>query len=369
MNLPEFIPGLTLAEIFFRVAVQPILHNHFPDLLYSAARLDYGSDVLGFDTPQSRDHGWGPKVTLFLSPSEFDQQNAAISNAMAAELPPEISGYPTNYDEPFSGEAQMVPVETGPVKHWVAVTTIPNFFSDYLGVDPMEEISIPDWLTMPPQHLRTVAAGRVFRDGLDRLEKARTKLSWHPHDIWLYLLSNGWRRIDQEEPFMARCGDVGDQLGSRLVAARLIQEIMKLCFLMERQFPPYNKWFGMAFSRLDCASELTPIFHRIFNAQTWQEREQQLSAAYLNLMERQNALDLMEPIEPKISSFYNRPYQVPWSGRFAEALQGAIQSEAVKKLPPNLGGLSQFVDSTDILADISQTKQFRTVFKPKPDTH
>jgi hypothetical protein len=46
---------------------------------------------------------------------------------------------------------------------------------------------------------------------------------------------------------MARCGDVGDELGSRLVAARLIEE------LMQKQYWPYAKWFGTAFSKLACA--------------------------------------------------------------------------------------------------------------------
>lgn len=58
--MPDFIEGLKLSEIFFFEAVQPILTTHFPGLPYSAARLDYGSEVLGFDTPQSRDHHWGP---------------------------------------------------------------------------------------------------------------------------------------------------------------------------------------------------------------------------------------------------------------------------------------------------------------------
>ena len=65
VNYP-FIKGLKLGEIFYEEAVKPILATHFPRLGYSAARLDAGSDVLGFDTPQSMDHDWGPKFTLFL---------------------------------------------------------------------------------------------------------------------------------------------------------------------------------------------------------------------------------------------------------------------------------------------------------------
>lgn len=57
--MTQFIPGLKLSEYFFDEAIRPIMADSFPQLPYSAARLDYGSDVLGFDTPMSMDHGWG----------------------------------------------------------------------------------------------------------------------------------------------------------------------------------------------------------------------------------------------------------------------------------------------------------------------
>jgi hypothetical protein len=36
--------------------VRPVLDAHFPGLAHSAALIGDGSDVLGFDTPVSRDH-------------------------------------------------------------------------------------------------------------------------------------------------------------------------------------------------------------------------------------------------------------------------------------------------------------------------
>src|SRR5688572_32549307 len=69
--LPPFMPGLTLSERFYRTAVEPILRIRFPGLRYAAARLGRGSDVMGFDTAQSRDHHWGPKTTLFLGEDDL----------------------------------------------------------------------------------------------------------------------------------------------------------------------------------------------------------------------------------------------------------------------------------------------------------
>ena len=57
--MPEFIPGLELAKLFFHEAVEPVLDSDFPALKYSAALIGPGSEVLGFDTSMSRDHHWG----------------------------------------------------------------------------------------------------------------------------------------------------------------------------------------------------------------------------------------------------------------------------------------------------------------------
>ena len=43
--MPDFIPGLTLAERFYREAVRPILDSRFPGLRHSAALIGTGSEV------------------------------------------------------------------------------------------------------------------------------------------------------------------------------------------------------------------------------------------------------------------------------------------------------------------------------------
>jgi|SRR5215213_5670313 len=69
--MPKFVPGLKLSKLFYRQQVRPILNREFPTLRYSAAVIGWGSEVLGFDTPMSRDHHWGPRVLLFLSEKDY----------------------------------------------------------------------------------------------------------------------------------------------------------------------------------------------------------------------------------------------------------------------------------------------------------
>src|SRR3712207_3332789 len=98
-DLP-FLPGMQLSERFYTEAVRPVLERRYPGLAHPGARLDFGADVLGFDTPQSMDHGWGPKLTLFLSGDDFERYGAEISEVLGRELPREVAGIPTHFRSP-----------------------------------------------------------------------------------------------------------------------------------------------------------------------------------------------------------------------------------------------------------------------------
>ena len=361
--MAEFMPGLRLCELFYHEAVRPILDRRFPGLPHSAAKLDSGSDVLGFDTPRSMDHGWGPKTVLFLEEPGLDERRTAIVETLAHELPCEFRGFSTHFSHGDAAGSPLEPIEQGPISHSVSVTTVRTFFEGYAGLYPLGKISPTDWLLAPQQRLRTIASGKVFHDGLGQLRRAQEALAWYPRDVWLYLLACQWRRIDQEEPFMARCGDVGDDLGSRVVAARLVDELMRLCFLMERQYAPYYKWFGTAFSRLECAGRLTPVLHDVLASRDWREREQALSTAYLHVAHMHNALGVTEPVEAGIWPFHDRPYQVPHSARFVDALRAGIESESVRELPEHVGAVSQFVDSTDVLDYLPTCRRLRALYQ------
>lgn len=360
MDLP-FVPGLELSALLFAEGVCPLMAEYFPTLAWSAARLDFGSDVLGFDTPQSRDHGWGPKLTLFIAEVDWALRQDVI-DVLGYHLPLTVGGYSTHFSDEGM-ESIPVPAVQRPIRHGVQVTTVARFFTDYVGFDPMLPIDEIGWLLAPPQRLRTVASGRVFYDGLGALERAKQTLHWYPRDVWLYLMANAWRRIDQEEPFMARCGDVGDELGSRLVAARQIDELMRLCFLIERQYWPYSKWFGTAFSRLACAARLMPIFERVLDGRGWREREKHLSEAYLIVGEMHNALEATPHVAPEVTPFYTRPYRVPHAARFCDALHAEIKSETVRRWPRDVGGVGQWASSTDVLEHISLCRSLGVVYQ------
>lgn len=354
-----FIKGLDLAEAFYAQAVRPILEQRFPDVIHSAALIGAGSEVLGFDTPQSRDHDWGPRATLFLSERDHREHKMAIDQALRSDLPAVFHGYSTHFTRSEQGTTWMVPFEGGQLNHRVSLVTVEGFFRAALHFDPRQALTPIDWLTTPSNQLAMLTAGRVFHDGLGQLEPVRRKLAYYPGPIWLYLLAAQWRRIAQEEAFMGRCGQVADELGSRLVAGRLVKDIMRLSFLMARRYAPYIKWFGTAFAQLDCAPALQPILTRVLEADSWQMRQTHLTTAYEYMARWHNKLAITPPVPSRGSPFYDRPFLVIQADRFADAIRAQITDEEVLALPVHLGAVDQFMDSTD---GINHVERFRSVY-------
>ncbi|MCA9901608.1 MAG: DUF4037 domain-containing protein [Anaerolineales bacterium] len=362
MELP-FIKGLDLCEQFFTEAIRPLLHHHFPTLRYAAGRLGGGSDVLGFDTPQSRDHDWGPRATLFLAEADFAELAPAIDELLKNELPLTFHGYPTHYGRHEDDTLNLTYTDAPPINHAIQITTAARFAHSYLALDIVQPMQPVDWLCLPSQMLATVRNGRLFHDSLGQISQLRQTLHFYPHDLWLYLLAGQWTRIAQEDVFVSRTGDVGDDLGSRILAARQVQNIMRLAFLLEKQYAPYPKWFGTAFARLACASNLQPLFAKVWQAETWQAREAALNEAYLYVARWHNELQLTEPLPAEVGFFHERPYRVIHTDQYADALSCQIQDPQVRALPPGLGNLDQLTDNTDILSNPNRFRHFASLFK------
>ena len=319
-----FIPGIELARRFYAEAVRPLLDRQFPGLPHTAALIGPGSEVLGYDTARSTDHDWGPRVQLFLSPEHRPQ----LTELFAERLP-----------DAFAGWHRERPVE---------LLDLGELCVGRLGFDPRRGVRTHDWLTTPAQRFAEMTAGAVFHDDAGELTEVREALRWYPDDVWRFVLAGQWQRIGQEEPFVGRCGDVGDELGSAIVAARLARDVMRLCLLMQRRYPPYSKWLGTAFARLPGIGTVHEGLTAAIRAARPADRQAGLCQAYEAAAARHNALGLTRPLDPTVRPFHDRPFLVLDAGRFATALQSTITDPALRSLPP-VGAVDQIVDSTDVL--------------------
>jgi hypothetical protein len=363
--MPAFMPGLELSRRFYWEAVRPLLGVHFPHLPHAAALIGPGSEVLGFDSELSMDHDWFPRVQLFLREEDAGLESP-IREMLAEHLPHLFLGFPVD-SVPYADEPRTRIItlrDEGPVQHNVCPTTLGAFARRWLAWDIERPLEPADWLTFPSQVLRSVTAGAVHHDGTGELSAFRERLAWYPHDVWLYLLASGWQRIGQEEHLMPRAGLAGDELGSAIIGARLVRDSMSLCFLMERQYAPYPKWFGSAFRQLSCAEDLSPVLWSVLQATTWQDRESALGEVYETLARRHNHLGITESLLEKVSPFYFRPFQVIRADRFAEAIREQITDPAVRQMAEHslLGGIDQLSDSTDLRSDASWRPALRKLY-------
>ena len=198
---PEFVPNLELNARFYDEIVGPLVRA-WP---HSAGRLGEGSEVLGFDTPRSTDHGWGPRLVVFVDADDLD----ATRRAVIGGLPQTFEGWPVRYGW-----------DLYPVVHHVEVTTLSRWLVDTIGCDATTGMSTVDWLLAPQQQLLGVVRGAVYHDDGGTLTRTRQQLQWYPDEVARWILTSQWQRIAQEEAFVGRTAEADDEVGSRIVAAQ-----------------------------------------------------------------------------------------------------------------------------------------------------
>ncbi|HZE30082.1 MAG TPA: DUF4037 domain-containing protein [Actinoallomurus sp.] len=357
------VGGLELSRRFYREAVQPLLNRHFGPLRHTAALIGTGSEVLGFDTERSIDHDWGPRLLLLLGAGDIDRYGEAIDTMLAERLPATFLGYHTNLSPVGGGDTRHMTPADGPIRHGVVVAELRGWLTGHLGFDPLAGVTLFDWLATSSQAFAEITAGEVFHDGLGRLTTARRLLAWYPDDVWRYVLACQWWRVSQEEAFVGRSGEVGDELGSAVTCARLVRDLMRLTLLMTRRYPPYGKWLGSAFARSPTGTRLVPGLTAALAATTWRDRERRLSAAYESVARLHNGLGLTPPVDPHTRPYHQRPFRVLHAERFTEALLGTITDPAVRALPVT-GTVDQYADSTDVVAHRTRSRSLTETFCP-----
>jgi hypothetical protein len=234
-----------------------------------------------------------------------------------------------------------------------------------LGTDPRTAMTTADWLTVSQQALLEVTTGRVHADHDGELARVRALLAHFPPQVRLWLLACQLTRVGQEEAFVGRTAQVGDELGARLLAGRLGRELMRLAFLLAGEYWPYPKWFGTAFARLPVAAALAPALGRAVAATSAVDREDALVMAYETVARAHNGSGLTEPVDPRTRPYFDRPFRVLGAGRFAEACRARVTDTWLRGLPP-IGSADQFADSTDGLSAVGVSRRLRAQYADQP---
>ncbi len=351
----DSISGLELSRRFHGELVGPWLSRRFPGLRHAAALIGSGSELLGFDDAMSRDHDWGPRLQIVVTEADFAGQAQTLVAAFAQIAPETFLGAPiamNSRSHPPPRRAGAL----GDIRHGLEVWTLEARLRDGLALALGEPRDNLTWLALAEQRLLAMTAGAVFHDDDGRLTAVRRRLSAFPRDVRLYKLACQWRRIAEEQAFVGRAGLGGDDLGSRIITARLARDVMRMAFLIEGRYAPYPKWFGKAFAQLPCAPELAPWLDRALAARDWRRREAALSKAYLTLARLHRTRGLPGTFHPALGPFHDRPFTVINAEEIIAAIRAEIADPAVSALPV-IGSLDQVTDATPLIEAPDRARQ------------
>jgi len=282
-----------------------------------------------------------------------------VRDALASGLPDEFRGWPVRYG--WDEVAAAHQVEVDPLGAWLG---------RHLGHDASVGMTTLDWLLAPQQQLLGVTRGAVYHDDDGRLGVVRKRLAYFPDPVWRWIVACQWQRIGQEEAFVGRAAEVGDELGARLVATRQVQELVRLWFLFAREYWPYAKWFGTAFARLPDADRVAPMLTAVLDAREATTREAALVAAYETVARRHNEVGVSEPVDPTVRGFHDRGYRVLMAERFVAACRTGLDDAFLADCPL-VGSIDQVTDSTDVLSVGRRARLLRGLYEGErfPDVH
>ncbi|MCC4116663.1 DUF4037 domain-containing protein [Aromatoleum toluclasticum] len=222
--------GLTLAERYFERYGGELLAGEFAawrDRIAVGLAGD-GSDCLGFDDEQSRDHDWGPGFCLWLNDEEYAAIGASLQQAYD-RLPKFFDGFARSTTE--WGEGRVGVLQTG------------AWYKQYVG-HPDGPQTLFDWLRVPEKYLAACTSGRVFHDPLDDFSRRRRRLlAFYPEDVRLAKIAARCMSIGQAGQYnFTRALGRGEAFVAQYAETSFCNDLMSLVYLLNRRYAPYYKW-------------------------------------------------------------------------------------------------------------------------------
>jgi len=356
---------MELARSFWKEAVFPVIQRQDPGLRLSAGLIGWSSEVIGCDDAFSQDHWWGPRCQVWLRSGDFEKRYV-LGEALRESLPLTYRGYPTHMPE-----GRLTASENHPISHQVHFFDAGDYFASLTG-SPVGQWTPVQWLTIHEHQLLGVTSGELFRDDLG-LQELRNSLSFYPEDIRLHLIAVEWGKICQEQAFPARSGVRGAEVGAALVAARMAESLMRLCFYLARRYPPYSKWFGVKFLELPGGPALDESLSGMLRAQDWESRDKFWCAALAGVLRLHEEQGFLPSGKYQIAPIYEgRPGMGlpivrvdgrPTIGDLVDEIRTQIKDPVVLKLPKEIGSINQISSSTDITDNRMRSRKLGILYE------
>lgn len=250
-DLRPSLNGMALSRKYYEAVRGQLLADYAPICHRIAVGLvGHGSECLGFDDAQSRDHDFGPGFCVWLTEADYAVFGKQMQQAYDA-LPREFAGFPARQNTPRSGQR-------------VGVFSTSNFYSQFLGAAELPQ-SEADWLQIPEEMLACAVNGEVFSDPLGEFTRMRTALQAY------YPLSVKRRKLAQAVAKMAQSGQYnlprflkrGEAATALMVQAEFIRHTCLAVHVLNARFAPVWKWLPRSLAQLPRLGSLHPQIEQL----------------------------------------------------------------------------------------------------------
>jgi hypothetical protein len=137
-----------------------------------------------------------------------------------------------------------------------------------------------------------------------------------------------------------------------------------LAFALSRRWAPYAKWRGTVFRSLPVAARLGSLLDDAA-APRWRQRENALASACEVLLGIQRERGLPAP-KSAVIPFFDRPYRTVDTAVPGGLLAGVADPD-VARLPPSVGAIEQWADSTDVLSSPGRRTALQAAYRAWTD--
>lgn len=213
----------------------------------AVASVGCGSDRLGADDENSRDHCWEPGFQIFSDRLSREVLND-IESYVFEHLPWDYAGF-------ARGDCCGSP---NGIRAW----TIDEFFSSFtsFATPPTQD---RQWLLIADEALYHVTNGEVFHDPTGDLTQRREAFGSFPDNVWRYKLAGRASRICVQRYQAERCISHGETLAAELMLIEGVREVLHFLCLINRRYAPNDRWLPWVVRRLPILADvIDPLLTR-----------------------------------------------------------------------------------------------------------
>lgn len=224
--------GLEISRSYFNEFGMPMLAEGFSEIsqYLCCGMFGSGSECLGYDDEESRDHDFEPGFMILLPGEDIvDRRTEFLLERAYAKLPKEYMGLKRSMFSPVGGSRK-------------GVIRAEEFFYDRLGTRD-GYLSVAQWLQTPEHYLLEATNGEVYFDNYGLVTEIRQRIAYLPEDIRLKKLAGKLLLMAQSGQYnFLRCLKHDEPYAAQLAVIEFVKSAISVIYLLNKRYEPFYKW-------------------------------------------------------------------------------------------------------------------------------